>query len=150
VPKRRGRDITSTKRTLRVTDFRDTDLLAHIAEQGADGVTSAELGALIGYDDIEGHRSVGSRFARMRAYGMLAFDEKRRLWTVTEGAERVLRAQEVSAGQSVVERLPDEEMVSVMAAVTTRFRVGDPLIATMLRREFQFGTDRRSAVWNGR
>lgn len=148
MPKRRGRDITQNSKTLRVTDYRDTDLLARVAEQGADGVTSADLGSLIGYDDTNGHRSVGARFARMRAYGMLAFDEKRRLWTVTEGAERVLRAQEVSAGQSVVERLPDEEMVSIMAAVTTRYRIGDPLVATMLRREFAFGTDRRSAVWN--
>lgn len=149
MPKRRGRDITAPKRSLRITDYRDTDLLARVAEAGADGVSSADLAALIGWeDDLDGHRSVGARFARMRQYGMLAFDEKRRLWTVTEGAERVLRSQELSATQTVIERVPDEEMVSIMAHVTTRYRLGDPLIATMLRREFQYGTSPKSRVWN--
>jgi hypothetical protein len=34
-----------------------------------------------------------------------------------------------------------------MAHVTTRYRLGDPLMATMLRREFAYGTSPRSTVW---
>jgi len=34
-------------------------------------------------------------------------------------------------------------MVEVMAHVAKRYRFGDPIIATMLRREFAYGTRRR-------
>ena len=150
MPKRRARDITKPSRSLSVYDFRDTELLSKVGEAGADGISSTDLAAEIGYDDLDGHRSVGMRFAHMRKWGMLAFDEKRRLWRLTEGAERVLASQQLSATQTVIERVPDEEMIAIMSHVTTRYRLGDPMVATMLRREFQYGTSPRSRVWNGR
>jgi hypothetical protein len=34
-------------------------------------------------------------------------------------------------------------MVEVMSHVTSRYRLGDPVIASLLRREFLFGTQKR-------
>jgi hypothetical protein len=147
MPKRTGRDITANRRHLTVFDYRDTDLMAKVGEAGADGITTTDLAAEIGFDDLDGHRAVGMRFAWMKKYGMLAFDDKRRLWRLTDGADRVLASQKLSATQTIIERVPDEEMVSIMAHVTTRYRLGDPMVATLLRREFQYGTNPRSRVW---
>jgi hypothetical protein len=43
----------------------------------------------------------------------------------------------------VIERIPDESLVEVMAHVTSRFRLGDPVNAQLLRREFMFETQKR-------
>jgi hypothetical protein len=45
--------------------------------------------------------------------------------------------------QKTIEAVPDESLISVMAHVTSRFRLGDPMNAQLLRREFLFGTQRR-------
>jgi len=121
-------------------EFRDLDLLFRLAEAGGEeGWAETEaLAELIGLDD---NRPVGTRLAWMRRYGMT---ERSRdgLWRPTAAAERVRQARIRAAAQRTLEALPEESMIETMAAVTARYRLADPMIAAMLRREFLFGTKR--------
>lgn len=124
-----------------VYDFRDLDLMLRMRE-AADGIASAELADELGLGE-EGIRHVAIRLAWMKRYGMLELDEERRLWQLSPGGERVTSAR-LRAGQAkAIEAVPDESLVDVMAHVCSRFRLGDPVVATMLRREFQYGTHPR-------
>jgi hypothetical protein len=122
-----------------VTDFRDLDLMLRIAEEEA--IESADLASALGFGDNV--RPVGIRLAWMRRYGMLKLDQKARLWSLTAGGERVVEAKLRAATASRLQAVPDEEMIEVMAYITGRFRRGDTMLGTMLRREFLFGTKRR-------
>ena len=122
---------------LRNDEYRDTDLLAKLVAEGP--MSSLELAESLAMDDIPGHRSVGSRFARMRSFGMVSFDEKTRIWMITDNAERVLEAQRKSATQRKIAAIPDDALVEVVSDAMTRRRLGDPVLAEMLRRETQFG-----------
>ena len=126
----------------KVTDFRDTDLLWKLAQQGASGVEARELAQELGASE-DGAHGVGSRLAWMRRYGMVAYDEKKKLWTPTQAAERVLASTVRASRMQAIESIPDEQMVEVMAHVTSRYRLGDPMTAALLRREFQYGTSPR-------
>ena len=136
-------------RHLTLYDFRDLDLMMSLEETGgASGATTSEFAEALGMsDDV---RSVGRRAAWMRKFGIFDFDEERRLWTLSDAGERVVRAKLRAATAKTVDAVPDESMVDVMAHVTSRYRQGDQMLATMLRREFMFGTSPRSRVWNGR
>ena len=122
-------------------DFRDLDLLLKLEQEAdSDGwVETAAAAESLGFDH---GLSVSSRFSWMRRYGMLEFDPKKRMWRLTPGAKRVTEAR-LRAGQSkTIEELPDELMVEVMSKVTQRYIHGTPMVASMLRREFLFGTKR--------
>ena len=79
----------------------------------------------------------------LSVYDIRDLDLKTREWRLSEGGGRVVKAQERAVSKNRIERIPDEEIVEVMAHVTSRFRLGDPMTAAMLRREFQFGTSPR-------
>lgn len=124
-------------------DFRDIDLMLKIrAETNGHGIPTSELADLLGFEEGD-NRPVGIRLAWMRRYGMVAFDESDRTWSLSAAGERVTRAHIRSSKITAVERLPDEKMVDVMAHVTSRWRHSDPMLAQMLRREFLYGTQRR-------
>lgn len=122
-------------------DFRDLDLMLAIAESEK-GVESVELALTMGLGE-EGSRAAAMRLAWMRRYGMVQFDEKERLWSLSRGGERVTNARLRAAAARTIDSIPEESLVDVMAHVTTRYRLGDPLMAQLLRREFLFGTQRR-------
>jgi hypothetical protein len=128
--------------SFRVYDFRDTDIMARLLELGS--LPAADLASEMGANgDKQGHM-IGSRLAWMKRYGMVGFDPKDRTWRVSEGGERVLESRRVAAAKKAIEALPREELVEVMAHITSVYRLGDPMLAAMLRREFQYGT------WSGR
>lgn len=134
---------------LTLFDFRDVDLMHKIAaEGGADGLTSQELADALGMrDDIQ---AVAIRSAWMRRYGFFEFDVERRLWRLSEAGYRIV---ESDVRASTIERLakvPDEQLVDVMAHVTSRYRHGDSTTAILLRREFVYGTSPRSAAYERR
>lgn len=139
-----------SKSRVTVFDYKDTDLMAHLANTSAEGMTASDVAEEMGFQDDDGTRAVGMRFAWMRKYGMLKYDEKTKLWTLTNGADRVMTAQKLAAMTEVIEKVPDEQMVEVMAHVTSRYRLGDPMMASLLRREFQYGTNPHSRVWGRR
>lgn len=132
---------------LSVYDFRDTDLMAKVAENGASGVSSKEIAESLGFKEDDGTQSVGMRFAWMKKFGMLEYDAETKLWMLTAGGERVIESHIRAAATRTIEAVPDESMVEVMAHVTSRYRLGDPMIATLLRREFQYGTNPRSSIF---
>jgi hypothetical protein len=123
-------------------DFRDLDLLLKLKAEGdPEGWLDTEnMARSLGFEEAA---KLSSRLTWMRRYGMLEFDGQRRLWRLTPGAERVTAAKLRASQANVIEALPDEAMVEVMAGVATRYRLGDPMVATMLRREFLFGTAAR-------
>jgi hypothetical protein len=139
------RDITAQQHHASVYDFKDTDLMAKVAAQS--GITAHDVATDLGWDNGDGTRAIAMRFAWMRKYGMLALSEETREWTLTEGGQRVMAAHKAAALTQVIEAVPDESMVEVMAHVTSRFRLGDPMMAHLLRREFLYGTSPRSRVW---
>jgi len=121
--------------------FRDLDLMLAIADRG-DGIDSHELADEIGLGD-DGARAMSIRLSWMRRYGMVVWDDKRRMWTLSKAGERVTRAKARAAATRQIDSVPDESLVDVMAHVTTRWRLGDPVVAQMLRREFLYGTQGR-------
>jgi hypothetical protein len=136
-------------RRLTLYDFRDLDLMMKLEETGgASGATTAEFAEALGMGDEV--LAVRGRSSWMRRYGMIDYNEETRLWTLSDGGERVVSAKLRAAAAKTVDTVPDESMIDVMAHVTSRYRQGDEMMATMLRREFAFGTNPRSRVWNGR
>ena len=121
-------------------DFRDLDLMIQIADW-EEGIDSRDLADTLGFG--ENARPVGIRLAWMRRYGMVDLDPRNRLWSLTGGGERVLEARLRAAQTRTLEAIPDEALIDVMAHVTSRYQLGDPMMAAMLRREFLFGTKRR-------
>lgn len=133
-------------------DIRDFELMLKLRDEGNDRgeLTAQELADALGMDDAT--RAVGIRLAWMRRYGMLSYSEERHAWSLAPGGARVIEAKRRAAVTDRLEKVPDEQLVDVMAHVTTRYRLGDPVLATLLRREFAYGTAPHSAVWhrNGR
>lgn len=65
-------------------DFRDLDLMFKLAEavNGSDrGVLASELADDLGFEEGN-NRPIGIRLAWMRRYGMVAYDEKEKLWNL--------------------------------------------------------------------
>jgi hypothetical protein len=122
--------------------FRDLDLLLKLQEE-ADEEGWVETAAAAESLGFERGLAVSTRFSWMRRFGMLEFDHKRKMWRLTPAAQRVTEARLRAAHAKTMEELPDELMVDVMSKVTQRYRHSDPMLATMLRREFAFGTQRR-------
>jgi len=128
----------------RVTDYRDTDIMFKLAEaSNGRGVSSQALAELFGYEPEDGSQPFGIRLAWMRNYGMVAYDDKEKLWKLSRGGERVVEARLRAPELRVVETMPDEKMIEVMALVTSRFQRGETMIGHMLRREFAYGTQKR-------
>jgi hypothetical protein len=125
-------------------DFRDLDLLMKLdAESDSDGWVETEaLAAALGFDD-DGVRNVGIRLGWMKRYGMIQRDERTGVWRLSPGGERVIEARLRAATKRELEKLDDESMIEVMANVAHRYRHADAMTATILRREFLFGTQRR-------
>ena len=126
-------------------DFRDLELMWKIVDEqqnGSRGVSSIDLADALGFDEGV-NRPIGMRLAWMRKYGMVLYDEREKLWSLSAGGARVLDAHERSHEIEVVDKLPDESMIDVMAHVTSRYRHGKSMIAQMLRREFLYGTQKR-------
>ena len=134
---------------LSLYDFRDLDLMLKIADEGDDEgwVETRQLASALGAGDDERIGGVSVRLAWMRRFGMLEFDPDKRMWRLSPGGERVAKARLKAAKASAIETIPDEALIDVMAHVTTRYRLGDPVMATMLRREFKFGTDPHSRIY---
>ena len=135
-------------RHLTLYDFRDVDLMHKVAaEGGAQGVTSKELAEALGMaDDVQ---AVAVRSSWMHRFGFFDFDEERRLWRLSDGGERIVESDRRASTIDRLAKVPDEQLVDVMAHVTSRYRHGDPLTATLLRREFAYGTAPQSTAYNG-
>jgi hypothetical protein len=127
-------------------EFRDLDLMMTLHE-GNGGMTSGQLADVLGLQD--GAQGVAVRASWMRRFGMFDYDEKSGLWSLSGGGLRVVQAKRRAAALRQVEDVPDESMVDIMSHVTARYRLGDPMVANMLRREFLYGTSARSKVWQG-
>jgi hypothetical protein len=125
---------------LTLYDYRDLDLMLKLEEIGNDEgwASTHDLASSLGMDDDA--RAVGGRCGWMRRFGIFDYDEKTKLWRLSAGGQRVSQAKIRAAAEKAVANIPDESMIEVMAHVTSRYRQGDALMATMLRREFQFGT----------
>lgn len=138
--------MASRKRHLTLFDFRDVDLMHKVAEEGgAQGVTSRELAEALGMsDDVQ---AVGQRSSWMRRFGFFDFDEDRKLWRLSESGERIVESDVKASTIERLAKVPDEELVEVMAHVTSRYRHGDAVTATLLRREFVYGTAARSSAY---
>lgn len=126
-------------------DFRDLDLMLTLAERGdTEGwAPTHDLASSFGFGDEL--QALGIRLGWMKHYGIVERkpDKGESFWRLTDGGVRVVEAK-LRAGQSrVIEAVPDESLIEVMANVTRRYQHGDPMIATMLRREFLYGTKRR-------
>jgi hypothetical protein len=120
-------------------DFRDMDVLLKLAREQS--MRSDEMAQALGLTgDGSPGRAAGIRLSWMRRYGMVEFDTKARMWRLSPGGERVTTAHLQAAQERTLKDVPDEALVEVMSHVTSRFMLGDPMIAHMLRREFLFGT----------
>lgn len=137
-----------TRRHASLFDFRDLDLMLKLEAEGdAEGWVETEaMARALGFDDDR--QPIAIRLAWMRRYGMIekppnAKPSDPTRWRLTEGGLRVIRARVKASQFRTIEALPDEAMVEVMANVTSRYHLGSPMIATMLRREFLYGTKPR-------
>jgi hypothetical protein len=120
-------------------DFRDLDVLLKL-EAEADDQGWIETAILAETMGVDGNRAVGSRLGWMRRYGMVKYDENKRMWRLTPGAHRVIAARLDAAAAKGLKVMKDEEMIGVMSSVTTHYQHASPMVAAMLRREFLYGT----------
>jgi hypothetical protein len=123
-----------TRHSLSLYDFRDMDLMMKLAGEGA--ATAGEMSDALGFKD-EGTHSVATRFAWMKKYGMVIYSEQLRQWSLSDGGERVVQSHVKSASIPAIEKIPDEQMVDVMAHITTR-QHHNQMLGHMLRREFLY------------
>lgn len=131
-------------------DIRDLDLMLRLDETGgAGGATAKELAEAFGLKK-EDTRKISTRLTWMRRFGMFAFDSKTGMWSLSESGERIVKAKTKAAAAKAIDAVPDDSLIETMAHVTTRYRLGDPVLATMLRREFAFGTSPRSVIWSAK
>jgi hypothetical protein len=128
-------------------EYRDLDLMMTLHAEGNGGMTSAQLADVLGISD--GAQGVAVRASWMRRFGMFDYDERSGLWSLSGGGLRVVEAKRRAALLRQVEDVPEEGLVDIMSHVTARFRLGDPMTAHMLRREFVFGTSPKSRVNRG-
>jgi hypothetical protein len=135
-----------------VYDFNDTEILTVLDTAGGGGGLPAvdlskELGAR---DDVKGH-GMGVRLGFMRKWGMVNQDPKDKVWMVTPGGARVLESRRLATAKKMIQDLPEEEMVEVMAFVCSLIRKQrterERMLGKMLMREFRFGTDLHSRIW---
>ena len=107
-------------------------------------MTTGELADQIG---MAGNaQAVSSRASWMKRYGMFDYVSPG-LWTLSAAGLRVVTAKRQAAALRSVGDVPEESLVDVMSHVTARYRLGDPMMAHMLRREFLYGTSPKSRVW---
>jgi len=132
-----------TKRHASLYDFRDLDLMLKLeAEADDEGwVETEHMARSMGFGDEK--QPIGIRLSWMRRYGMVEFDDKRKMWRLTPGGDRVVHARLKAAQTRSIEALPEEAMVEVMANVASRYHHASPMTAHLLRREFLFGTKAR-------
>lgn len=121
-----------------VRDFRDMDLMLKIAAEGGEAEIW-ELTESMGFGEQD-RQGLAVRLTWMKRYGMVEYDPERKLWKLSKSGERVTQARVEARTRDRLEQLDDENMVDVMAHVTSRYRHGDPMLADLLRREFIFGT----------
>jgi hypothetical protein len=126
-----------------VYDFRDIDLMMRIADETEQRISAVEMAEAIGLGENGGARALGRRLAWMKRYGFVVYDENKHDWALSRSGERITEAHLRAAQTRALEAIPDESMVEVMSHVTARYRLGDPVIAALLRREFLFGTQKR-------
>lgn len=133
-------------------EFRDLDIMLKLAEEGDEEgwVETRSIASSLGIPEDDKINGMGGRLAWMRRYGMLDYDEQRKLWRLSRSGQRVTESKLRAAAATTIDKVPDDQLVDVMAHVTTRFRLGDPVMAHLLRREFAYGTSPRSRIWNGR
>ena len=125
-------------------DFRDIDLMLRLAQEGGnEGWLEAHyLAEAVGMRNGD-VKAMAMRLAWMRKYGMVEYQEEHRMWRLSPGGVRVTTAHLKAAQERTIKAIPDEALVDVMSHVTSRYMLGDPLIAHMLRREFLYGTKPR-------
>ena len=138
-----GSKFYKTVMTATLFDFRDLDLMLKIAIEADGGISSQELAESIGLGE-EGARAVGIRLAWMKRYGFVSLDDTKRKWGLSQSGERITASHLRAAQRRAITAVPDEALVEVMAHVTSRYRLGDPVMAQLLRREFLFGTQKRT------
>ena len=125
-------------------DLRDLDIMFKLADLNThEGYETGDIAESLGFPAEEGRRHVGIRLAWMRRYGMIAFDDQHKLWSLSKGGKRVVQAHELAPTLRALESLPDEAMIDAMAQITSRFQRGDSMLGNMLRREFRYGTKLR-------
>lgn len=126
-------------------DFRDMDLLLRLAQEGDhDGYAETEwMAHALGFKNSHGNRAMGMRLAWMKKYGMVEYNGEKKMWRLSPAGVRVTTAHLKAAQERTIKAVPDESLVDVMSHVTSRYMLGDPVIAHLLRREFLFGTKPR-------
>lgn len=131
-----------TRKHASLYDFRDLDLMLTIEERADDEgwAATSDLASSTGFGD--NLLPLSRRLAWMRKYGMLDFDERKRVWRLTDGGLRVVKAK-LKAASHPTDKVPDEALVEVMADITARYWQADGMTAIMLRREFAYGTKPR-------
>src|SRR5262245_49995110 len=102
---------------------------------------TADLASSLGFGDEL--QPLGIRFAWMRRYGILDYHGDRKAWRLTDGGLRVVQAKLKAGQERTLEAIPEEALVEAMADITARYHRGSAMVATMLRREFLYGTKPR-------
>lgn len=126
-------------------EFRDLDLLHKLLDEGDNQgwVETAHLARALGLTD-EGVQSVAVRLSWMVRYRILERNpDQSGVWRVAPAGLRIVRARVKAATERDLDQMPAEQMVEVMAHVAGRYFQADPVTATMLRREFMYGTKAR-------
>lgn len=139
----------SNRRTLRLEDFSDRELLALVAdhedsEGWADSLHVAQaIWPKYGTEEPERARaSVARRFSWLRRWGVMEKGDSG-LWRLTRDG-RLLAEGRLSEGQRrSVTDLDDEQLMSLGYAMADRYQEAGETPAILFRRAMQFATYRR-------
>lgn len=143
--------------SLRLSDFSDRELLRIIYDLSDEygWVESVHLAEHLfptqvraGREDKnQALRCVGQRLSWMKRYGVVQRNEKDRkgTWGLTGQGKLLLTGAIPAHERKVIENLKENQLLDLTETLSMRYFYAGDVAATMMRRQWQFGSIRRKA-----
>ena len=138
--------------SLTIEHFSDRELINLVIDHAADDgwVNTVDLAEILGLavNGSKGAVSIGLRFSYLKRIGMmereerLAEGETLKRWRLTQLGEQYGRGHLRAAAQKQLDKLDDQALLEVTTFLTDRYRQIGGGGATLMRREWRYGTSK--------
>lgn len=131
--------------SLKLREFSDRDLLFIIDETADyDGWARAQyIAERIGLNTKYPERNVSSRLAWMVRFGVIHRHPEQVAWQLTNLGEALRTGKISRRQQDSIDKMDDAQMLLLTRSITRRYEHASSDVATVLRREWTYGTAQR-------